>query len=189
MYNSSFSLKEQTTAALRSSPRTVLFATIIAALISGQGVFWRFAGYYLIAEFLSVALKSIVGNTFTAQWKYRPPGAGNCRGCGVVQTVSDECIDASKQIGMPSGHSLSLAMAATFWIMWIFEYSTGTMTSKVLRATVIAGIALAVIISRTAIVENCHTIAQVVVGGLIGILVGMGMFWVEANLVHGSTSS
>ena len=80
---------------------------------------------------------------------------------------------------MPSGHSMGAMMAATFWSLWIWQHGSGGVVSKGIRCGLLIAMALAVVISRTSVIENCHTPLQVIVGSLLGIMLGYGFYFVD----------
>jgi len=172
-----------TTDVLRASPRIVLASVIFIYLISNNLLVLRFGGYFLIAEGLSFILKKIFGvvlpnNSFI----YRPDNAGNCHGCGVFQKMGDGCINVSDHVGMPSGHSLSIAMATTFWILWIWNNTNFDLIDKITRISVLALFAIAVMLSRSSLGDGCHTPLQIIIGGLLGVLTGFASFTLDKKL-------
>ncbi len=166
---------------LRASPDIILVASILVFLVSSQFVALRFFGYFFITELVDILLKKLSGSIFPEiAGIYRPPGAGNCMGCGSFVPAGNNtgCVNVDDQIGMPSGHSMAMVMAATFWSWWIFN-SASTCFSKIIRCSLLFLFALAVVISRTPLVENCHTYLQVIAGSLIGIALGTGFYFLE----------
>ncbi len=166
---------------LRASPDIILVASILVFLVSSQFVALRFFGYFIITELVAILLKKLNGCIFPEiAGIYRPPGAGNCMGCGSFVERAG-CVNVDDQIGMPSSHSMSIVMAATFWSLQIFN-STGTRFSKVIRCSLLFLFAFAVVISRTPLVENCHTYLQVIAGSVIGIALGTGFYFLEIHV-------
>nr|QBK88248.1 MAG: PAP2 superfamily protein [Marseillevirus LCMAC202] len=161
----------------------MLVASILVFLISSKFIALRFFSYIVITQVLDILLKQLSGKAFPGRAGiYRPPGAGNCMGCGIFPDC-DGCVNVDDQIGMPSGHSMAMAMAATFWSWWIFNAS-GTLLFKSVRSSLLILFALAVIISRTPVVENCHTYLQVIVGSLLGVALGTGFYFLEIQLFN-----
>jgi len=166
---------------LRGAPYIILSASVIAYLITNQLTPLRFVGYYLITELVASLLKKFNRVVFSNYPQiYRPTGAGHCIGCSAVAQYSTDghCINVDDKVGMPSGHAMGAAMTAVFWSLWIWNTS-GTVTSKLIRITVVAILALLVILSRTALVENCHSYLQVTVGAVIGAALGVGFYTFE----------
>jgi len=178
--------KGESTNILRASPRFILLASLFAYLVTEDVIALRFALYFFVSEILSHLLKGATKVVFGKQsWAYRPQGAGNCQGCGVFpqcpkpSDVFASCLDVSNKIGMPSGHSLSSAFAASFWINYIWDNHRGSYTSqnsKILRTVALLILALAVMASRSYLVENCHTIPQILVGATVGGALGVGIY-------------
>jgi membrane-associated phospholipid phosphatase len=164
---------------LRASPRIVLLAGFVAYLATKRMVCVRFLVYYLITEFFGVAAKQLTSAVLPMSMISRPKGAGNCKGCGVFPKNDKGCVVAENQIGMPSGHSMTLTMAATFWILWVLQKSDLSKTAQIALSVMLGSVAVAVMISRTKLMENCHTPAQVLVGGTIGVGLGFAFYYVD----------
>jgi membrane-associated phospholipid phosphatase len=99
---------------------------------------------------------------------------------------------ASNTFGMPSGHSQNAWLFAIYLIMHILynnfylnEYFNNKFINilKLLNITLIIFFSLMVSISR--VIEKCHTIQQVIVGGLIGCILGYYTYKIElwANII------
>jgi len=81
----------------------------------------------------------------------------------------------SKSYGMPSGHSQFAWVFSTYWIWKIWEDKERTDIEKWISMIVMVWLASMVGYSRVKWMK-CHTVQQVVVGGMIGILVGTGIY-------------
>lgn len=170
---------------LRVSPRIILIAGILVYLVSNQLIALRFSGYFLLAEGLSAILKKLVRCTLPDQsFIYRPRGGGDCHGCGVFREFSKGCIQVHTRTGMPSGHSLTAAMTTAFWCLWIWYNGSGSIVNKFMRMSLLIILALLVMISRSPIVEGCHTYPQILVGGVIGGLLGAGLFYFDQKMFN-----
>jgi membrane-associated phospholipid phosphatase len=101
--------------------------------------------------FISETLK----NVFVGKASVRPSGAKNCN------VWNDDGNQAGRP-GMPSSHSAGAVFFSTFY------YQT---TSNVYIKIILVIYALAVMLSR--IIKQCHTVGQVIAGGLLG----FGMSW------------
>ena len=93
----------------------------------------------------------------------RPNGA---KDCGLFLTKKDEF---SKTYGMPSGHALTSWFFSSYCINRIFD-SNMTNNLKMIGLLLFSLIAIGVMYSR--ILFNCHTIQQVIFGGIFGIFLG-----------------
>ena len=108
----------------------------------------------------------------------RPPGAFNC---GLIPSKIKKI---SHTFGMPSGHSQSAWFLFGFMLLYLLDTMEHTETSSDKRPlinyvkkpwmiiTILLLIALCTFISASRVYIGCHTIQQVVVGGLIGFLFG-----------------
>jgi membrane-associated phospholipid phosphatase len=86
----------------------------------------------------------------------------------------------SNTYGMPSGHSQTAWLFATYLILNIYylDYSIyGNELNKIIKIINILFVILtAFMVSFSRVIEKCHTWQQVVIGGLIGCLIGYYTF-------------
>ena len=91
----------------------------------------------------------------------------------------------STSFGMPSGHSQNAWLFATYLIMNILynsNYTNNLLDNNIIGnktiinclklCSVITVIGIASMVSISRVIERCHTIQQVVIGGMIGSLLG-----------------
>lgn len=107
--------------------------------------------------------KPIFGDYIFGYLGKRPKGA---KFCGYFINYNE---DLSKSYGMPSGHSQSTCFFLSYLIYKTLEGNT-LFLYKFLTISLFTCISLAVMYSR--IHFNCHTLLQVIVGGLIGFILG-----------------
>ena len=115
----------------------------------------------------------------------RPPNANSCG------FILDNSIATS--FGMPSGHSQSAWFIATYLICKIIKKFNNNKTTEkkspidyiwiVVSCSIILFSAIYISYSRVYI-EGCHTIQQVIVGGLIGIGLGYLIYYFENDAIH-----
>lgn len=105
--------------------------------------------------------KSLFGDKIFGMLGKRPKGAMNC---GFFINPKKTL---SKSYGMPSGHSQNAVFFSTYAIMNILD-SNISFHQKTISISLFICLALGVMYSR--IYLNCHTIPQVIIGGLIGFL-------------------
>lgn len=114
----------------------------------------------------------------------RPPNANSC---GILL---DGKSDGS--YGMPSGHSQLAWTAATYLLLKIcldkYKITTARLVTidiaKVCLLCVFI-IVCAVYISYSRVyIEGCHTIQQVILGGLLGVVCGSLVYFIEHNVMH-----
>ena len=91
----------------------------------------------------------------------RPKGAANC---GIWK---DPPGHKTTSYGMPSGHSQEATGFATYMILKNLSYGYALFD---IRNVILSGLAIFIMYSRVYL--NCHTIQQVIIGGMIGILFG-----------------
>ncbi len=115
----------------------------------------------------------------------RPEGANSCK---FILDGSD-----AKQFGMPSGHSQlawTLATYIIFKIIYNFKYEQDKMNKTFLILDYIWIIISCILIIISAFyisysrvyIEGCHTIQQVIIGGILGIIIGFLIYYFENDI-------
>lgn len=94
----------------------------------------------------------------------RPEGAKHC---GSFVDVDADGIPTS--FGMPSGHAQVALITATFWTLYLYNTYDWDIQNE-FAIVILWMICLSVAYSRVHL--NCHTIEQVIFGGLLGIIFG-----------------
>ena len=110
-----------------------------------------------------IILKPIFGNYIFGLLGKRPDNAKNC---GYFINYNENTVNT---YGMPSGH----AQSVTFFLSYIInKYLNSNFSSmfKLISIIIFSIITICVMYSR--IYFNCHTVLQVVIGGLIGLYLG-----------------
>lgn len=114
--------------------------------------------FYPLYQYLGVTSLPILGRGI------RPDGAKNC-GWFI------DCDNPKGHgYGMPSGHSASAFVFATFWSLYLLEQSGLTSRQRQVSIGILFIIAGAVAYSRYLI--RCHTPQQIILGSLLGSFVG-----------------
>jgi membrane-associated phospholipid phosphatase len=142
-------------ALLHQSPHVFLVFGLLAYIVTGEFSFVMLSVYVLLTEIISEYIKGLLDG-----YSFSERSAG--------------CIDPSEG-GMPSTHSAVAAMFATFIVAKIWS-TPGRSLFKILRTVAIVFIALVVILSRTELLEDCHSYLQVTAGGFLGMVLGL-TFW------------
>lgn len=142
------------------SPVIIYFAPLLGFLINQEPVnLYFFASSLLFGEVGNRLLKNttkLLGPDFQPFQRPNPPLGG----CSVFYDPV-----SSGSWGMPSGHAQIAFMAGVFWVLYIFDNYKLT-TSRVFSIIVLLFMSLFISLSRVMI--GCHTIPQVVIGGIIG---------------------
>lgn len=109
----------------------------------------------------------------------RPKGATNCG----FEVGSKE---KATSFGMPSGHSQSIWAVITYLLFKITnKYMNNEVHNEVLSVfwligAYLIGLTVGVYVSYSRVyIEGCHTLPQVIIGGLIGFIYGMIVFFIE----------
>ncbi len=113
----------------------------------------------------------------------RPQGAYNC---GVIPTCDKS---PSKSFGMPSGHSQSVWFMFGFFILYFLKFkSINQKQNKSWNWILLLKISLLFIfcmfISFTRVYVGCHTVQQVIVGGIIGLVFGLSCFTLTNYIIQ-----
>lgn len=139
----------------------IISSFIFGVLLNNRLLLFLSLGLILIEgviQGLKYGVKSIFGvNSITS----RPPKA---RDCGAFIDCKKE---KATSMGMPSGHSISMGFFAAFMIMSLGK-------KNVISDIFVVFLALLVMTQRWWV--GCHTILQVITGGVIGVLLGIGYY-------------
>ena len=84
--------------------------------------------------------------------------------------------------GNPSGHAQFAWFFAIFWILYILISNTFTNTTANVLSC-ISLVLIAIIISSGRIIIQCHTLSQVLLGAVIGIIIGIIAFFCTKNIL------
>jgi len=153
--------------------------TIIIPIVSILvGIIFRnmlgiFLGLYLLLcdvlnHYVKILFKKLYGHKSSYPilgMGERPDGARHCG--SFIYDYDLEGIPTS--YGMPSGHSQMATLIATFLIMYLLN-TYGVNLYNIISISIILFICIGILYSRFHL--KCHTIQQIIVGGLIGILYG-----------------
>jgi len=97
----------------------------------------------------------------------------------------------NQSFGMPSGHSQIAWAIATYIICKLIKklikywINKNYKHSLLLLLLIIIVISIATYISYSRVyIENCHTIQQVIVGGIIGIVCGLIIYYYEKKIIR-----
>ena len=168
-------LYEQVLGFARAYPLIIISASFINYFLTNDIDLLMLAIALLVNDGINFILKywivkPLVGNKklFLLGTGRRPDGAKNC------SPFLEPNAKPSNSYGMPSGHSQSAVFFSTYVIMNLID-SNVIMYEKILGVNVFIFLALGVMYSR--IYLKCHTVQQVIVGGLIGL--GLGFLYYE----------
>jgi len=136
---------------------------ILGCLLIGNGISNLILKSFFksLYSFLKVKSLPILGIGDRPTQKYIPNTIGFCDNCS---------IDA-KLYGMPSGHSQSAWFFTTFAILYLLDKNRSLGVYKK-TTTIVLLLIISTFISYSRILNNCHTIEQVVFGGVIGVFLG-----------------
>lgn len=169
-----------------SSGNTIVISGILVSLITGKILGLIFSGGVIFNAILNIIFKELLHFFFPDAKILKRPEISK-KGCGVSVKCLPTAIPNPDKQGMPSGHSQTATFSATFWILYIWRYlrHTKNYNSYMLwPATILLSLlAVLVIISRSYLVENCHTILQIVFGGIIGSFVALLVYWLIEKFI------
>lgn len=158
-------------------PYTIYQASLLAFIISGKIVYLYFTIVYMIfGELLNVLLKKGFSSILPVSISSRPSICGNstglnCNGCGIFPTNN-----YNHTLGFPSGHAQMTAFACMFWTLYILESNH---KNKYISIAILWLLTISVFIQR--IYSKCHSVIQVSVGAIIGIIFALITFKLIKN--------
>lgn len=151
----------------RSSPYTIYLSGILVSLITGKPLAAIFTLSALIfGEGLNFILKHLfkaIGPNKTTWQRPSPPSDG----CGIYPV----CGETQTTWGMPSGHAQVISFSAIFWILYMWRKGHASTIWTLTGTSLIIIIATLIMYSR--ILEGCHTLQQVIAGGIFGFVMGI----------------
>ena len=158
---------------VRAAPFFINFMSILIGFFFRQPVGIFFGLYSYVTDignhFLKLFFKNIIysNNDPLPLLGYgkRPKGA---KYCGIF--IDEYNIKGlSTSFGMPSGHSHFATMTGVFWIMYMLQNYPKNLYNNII-ISIIAVMSITIMISRYYL--GCHTIQQILFGGLIGLFTG-----------------
>lgn len=177
----------------RSSP--LIFLII---LITNVFIYPSYESIYLLVSYIGVVFSNWVAKNAIAKPLYnllnisdipiiglgnRPPGASSC---GI--TLDNK---PASSFGMPSGHSQIAWTIATYliakYIISNYYDNNNKNNNNIIWKTfnLLFILICAVYISYSRVyIEGCHTLQQVIIGGIIGIIGGLIIYKLEDKLKH-----
>jgi len=113
----------------------------------------------IFSEIFNFGIKNIIKQA-------RPKGAKNCSGYVTFNKTS-------KSFGMPSGHSESIGLFTSFWLLYLWDKYKEENNISILNIIAIFLILLiSLYVPYSRILIGCHSVSQVIVGYIIGIILG-----------------
>jgi membrane-associated phospholipid phosphatase len=166
----------------RGYPLIILFSLFMSYFMTHKIDFLIFGIALSISSLLNQLLKEFVFNPIMKENLFpilgkgtRPEGAQDC------SNFIDPENRISSSYGMPSGHAQTATFFATYFILMIINErsSKNIKILKIITVLIITGI-----IMSSRVYLGCHTIQQVVVGGIIGGLLGY-LFFANMDKIKG----
>jgi membrane-associated phospholipid phosphatase len=177
LFNNKMSINDLVAVFLQTSPLFFTIYVFLGGLIASNYYFILYAVFAFINGIINQILKYVVKylyNKFNIislpliGQGIRPKGAVNC---GAIPSQK-----ISKSFGMPSGHSQNAWFLFGFMLLYLinnYKKEKNDTTSQIwfgVKISVLFIIALSVSISRVYV--NCHTIQQIIIGSMIGLILG-----------------
>ncbi len=151
---------------------TNLYLIILGCLLYSNAIFNKILKHIFkyIYEKLKVDSLPILGKGI------RPKGAINCGSMPTLKSYTR----LSKSFGMPSGHSQNVWFLFGFGLLYLikkfrnntFPFKHQILNTILFSVSIILFLGISIYISSTRILKGCHTLQQVVLGGLIGFILG-----------------
>lgn len=178
-----------------TSPYTICQSGILATIVTGDPKYILFSVLLLIMGDGFNALekkisKQILGSDSSVG--KRPSGCGNgqsttnCTGCGIFSSCGVE----SKTWGMPSGHAQITSFAATFWTLYVwlkYRKETDPEAKRIAKIKAITSTTimwtLAACVWSQRVISMCHSIPQIIVGVLAGMILGFIGYFISTFII------
>ncbi len=166
----------------RAAPCFIIIMSIIAYLVFQIKFALYFTVYILVVDILSHWLKIIFKFMYDKLQKKSLPLLGiGIRPKGARHTscfINDNDLQGiPTSFGMPSGHSI-ISISTVVMLSWHIQQSYPANYRRSLSITVLHFIGIMIAFSRYPL--GCHTIQQIIVGCLFGIIIGrIGIYLFE----------
>ena len=154
----------------RAYPVIIVFSSILNSLITNTNQGYILSLVLLLTNLFNHIIKEylfkpIMSNNYISIFGYgkRPTGAKNC---GLFKDGR-----VSTSYGMPSGHSQTSTLFSTYLILNILNKDDLNIYYKLISIMFLVILPLLVMYSRV-YWAKCHTLQQVIFGGVIGIILG-----------------
>jgi len=152
----------------RAYPLITITSTFIAFFLTNHIDLLIFSGVLLIADYFNHFLKNYIFKPIMGSNSWSIFGSGK-RPDGAKNTGLFKDGSCSKSYGMPSGHAQNAVFFSTYVILNLVDNKE---TILVKYFGIVLFIYLAVFIMYSRVYLRCHTVQQVIVGGLIGAILG-----------------
>lgn len=133
--------------------------SLFAATVLNEPIALYYFCMAIFSEFFNYFLKRIIRQS-------RPKGAKNCSGYVTFNTVS-------KSFGMPSGHSESMGLFTTFWLLYLYDMYKKKGLSSLNIVGLVFILITGIYVPYSRIVVGCHSVSQVIIGYIVGIILGV----------------
>ena len=160
----------------RITPFAIPIYTLLYAVLHDSKRAYLFFGGAIGSDVLNYMSKQFIYPLCSTKWYPRKllgicarPSTPNVS-CSIFHSIVD-----SHSYGMPSGHAQFAAFTAAYWILYLYNYHRYDKLTGLFIIMLIL-FSLGVSYSRV-VLSNCHTIQQVCVGSLIGILLGIVYYY------------
>lgn len=160
----------------RAYPIMVIVAFISFGVIFGVKLYLIFALLLILESLANVFVWKPLCKTLWTRW----PSLKMIFGAGERPCLDNcDCGNFSNrgmtnnniaEYGMPSGHSQIAFSVATFWTLYLYQLSSSLSISFFISAFYLIVTSFLVAVSR--IIIACHTVGQVMVGSVLGLMMG-----------------
>ncbi len=173
---------------ITSIPTSIVMTGLLASAASGQSKFGFFSLLCVLSVLFNIGAKAVAESVLPSSIGVRPSGCGSrsgeCVGCGDFPVPGN----ISTSWGLPSGHAQAVAMAASYWIIYLYLSRRDIIAAKggtshnAIKATreFILGTCLMIVTAGVVMIQRvyarCHSVFQVVSGGIMGIAFGTGAY-------------
>tara|TARA_B100000686_G_C16767446_1_gene962778 strand:+ start:856 stop:1377 length:522 start_codon:yes stop_codon:yes gene_type:complete len=158
----------------RGYPTIIIFATILFSIIQLNKQNFVFGICLALSDIINHILKEYVAKPLMKNNKIPILGYGKRPSKTAISSMFSPDIP-SDSYGMPSGHAQIASVFSTYWIFKTYEDEKIKEIYKILISIFLIFLVILVMYSRVYWMK-CHTMQQVIVGGIIGFIIGFGLY-------------
>lgn len=148
-------------------PIIITVATIFFSIITYNPIGIYFAIGNIVLGFSANWFLKLLIKYLAPNWKLgmRPSQSHECGNFPICDKI------IRKTWGMPSGHMQIATLASTFWILYLLDKKYRSSFSIIILAII------PFLVGYSRIYLGCHNLIQVIVGGIIGLIFGIILYW------------
>ena len=152
----------------------IVSASLLFSVLYSDKTNFFFSIYLFLTDEINHLIKEYIAKPIFGNKKLPILGYGKRPSPNAVSSMFQPDTP-SKSYGMPSGHAQMASVFSSYWSFKIWEDEERDENMKLVSITLLIGLALLVMYSRVYWMK-CHTVQQVVIGGMIGTALGYAFY-------------